>query len=461
MKLFSPQIYKARRASLLEKIDNGLILFIGNNEAPMNYADNHYRFRQDSSFLYFFGLNLPGMAATMDTATGEICLYGDDFSVTDIIWMGPQPKMRELSEQVGVSTYKKRDELTNVLKNYKGHVHYLPPYRFDTQIRLSEQLGFFVNKVPQKASKELVQAVVSIREIKSAEEIEQMTQAVNISGEMHKSAMKAISKGMYEYEVVAKIYETAKTHNSYLAYPAICTINGQTLHNHFHGNVLKEGQLFLNDSGAENEMCYSGDITRTAPVSGKFTNKQKEIYNIVYKMIEDCTADLKPGKQYRESHLQSNSIMLQGLKDLGIVKGDVDTMVQEGVGGLFMPHGLGHQIGMDVHDMEDLGENLVGYDHSTERSTQLGLKSLRLGKPLQENFVITVEPGLYFIPDLIEQYKAEGTFKEFVNYDKLTAYYDFGGIRIEDDVLITADGPQVLGEHIPKTIEEIENIMQG
>lgn len=461
MKLFSPQIYTARRASLLDKIKDGLILFIGNNEAPMNYADNHYRFRQDSSFLYFFGLNLPGLAATLDTATGEICLYGDDFSVTDIIWMGPQPKMRDLSEQVGVNTYKKRDELTNVLKNYKGNVHYLPPYRFDTQIRLSEQLGFFVNKVPQKASKELVQAVVSIREIKSAEEIEQMTQAVNISGEMHKNAMRSIASGMYEYEVVAKIYETAKSNNSYLSYPAICSVNGQTLHNHFHGNIMKDGQLFLNDSGAENEMCYSGDITRTAPVSGKFTNKQKEIYNIVYNMIEDCTAGLTPGKKYRESHIEANKIMLQGLSDLGIVKGDIDTMVEEGVGGLFMPHGLGHQIGLDVHDMEDLGENLVGYDHSVERSKQMGLKSLRLAKSLKEGFVITVEPGLYFIPDLIEQYKAEGTFKEFVNYDKLTAYYDFGGIRIEDDVLITAEGPKVLGDHIPKTIEEVENTMQS
>lgn len=461
MKLFAASTYIDRRQRLLSKVESGLIIFIGNNEAPMNYADNHYRFRQDSSFLYFFGINLPGMAATMDTSTGEVVIYGDDFTVTDIIWMGNQPKLADLGAQVGVSKIASSEDFKEVLKSQKGPVHYLPPYRFDTQIMLSKYLGIFTNKVSQKASKELIKAVVSIREIKTPEEIEQMTEAVNISGKMHKAAMRTVAEGKYEYQVVSKIYEAAMTENAHLSYPAICTVNGQTLHNHYHGNMMKKGQLLLNDSGAENEMAYSGDITRTCPVDGKFSQKQKEIYLIVSKMIDDCITNLKPGKTYNTSHQEANVVLLEGLKDLGLLKGDVSTMLEEGVGGMFMPHGLGHQIGMDVHDMEDLGEQLVGYGDNMTRSTQLGLKSLRLAKELKEGFVITVEPGIYFIPDLIEKLKAEGAFKEFVNYDKLKAYYNFGGIRLEDDVLITSDGSEILGDLIPRSIEDVESLMQN
>lgn len=261
-----------------------------------------------------------------------------------------------------------------------------------------------------------------------------------------------------EYEIVAEILRTVKMQNAELSYPIILSVNGQTLHNHFHGNQMHAGQLMLNDSGAETEMYYAGDITRTYPVSGKFTTQQKDIYEIVLKMEVDSIEAMKPGVSYRDIHLHANRILIEGLKGLGLLQGDVDTMVSEGVGGMFMPHGLGHAIGLDVHDMEDLGEQYVGYKEGLERSTQLGLKSLRFAKELETGNVLTVEPGCYFIPELISKYKEEGKFKEFVNYSRLESYLQFGGVRIEDNVLVTENGHQILGNPIPKTVAEIENI---
>jgi Xaa-Pro aminopeptidase len=275
---------------------------------------------------------------------------------------------------------------------------------------------------------------------------------------MHIAAMRATQVGKKEYEIVAELYGTAKRLGGELAYPAILSINGQTLHNHYHGNELTSGRLVLNDSGVELEMGYCGDITRTFPVDKKFTQQQREIYEIVLEMEELVIESLKPGIQYRDCHIASNRLMLNKFKDLGIVNGDVEEMLEAGVGGMFMPHGLGHMIGLDVHDMEDLGEKFVGYNKDIERSAQMGLKSLRLAKELAEGFVITVEPGIYFIPQLIDKLKADKQYLDFVNYDKLEQYRDFGGIRIEDDILITKDGYQVLGEHIPKTVAEIEDL---
>jgi len=306
----------------------------------------------------------------------------------------------------------------------------------------------------------LIQAVIAQRSIKTAEEILQMTEAVNITRQMHITAMKSTSVGKMEYEVVGKILETMHAHNAELSYPVIFSVNGQTLHNHYHGNKMQAGQLAINDSGCETEMGYAGDITRTIPVSGKFTQKQKDIYETVLEMEISSIENLKPNLKYRDVHLHANKILLTNLKSLGLVTGNVEDMLTQGVGGLFMPHGLGHMIGLDVHDMEALGENHVGYRDGLERSTQLGLKSLRLAKELEAGHVLTVEPGCYFIPELITKYKAEGKFKEFVNYSKLEDYLDFGGVRIEDNVLITESGYEILGEAIPKTIDEVEEIMK-
>ncbi len=463
MKLFSAKTYIDRRKQLKNTVDSGLILLLGNDEASMNYTDNHYRYRQDSSFLYYFGLNQPGLNALIDIDNDQEIIFGDEFTLDDIIWIGQQETLQSKANKVGITKVNPSAHFESTIKVAQKSgkaIHYLPPYRHDNLLKLSQWLSTPTTQIKIGASVELIKAIVKQRSIKSAEEVVQMTEAVNITKEMHVNAMKSIAAGKYEYEVVSEIYRTAKANNSYLAYPAIFSINGQTLHSHYHGEIMKEGRLVLNDSGAENAMCYSGDITRTAPVSGVFTDKQKEIYNIVLEMEESSIQSLKPGIQYRDIHLASNKLMLNRLSELGLVKGDVNEMVSLGIGGLFMPHGLGHQIGMDVHDMEDLGEQFVGYRDGLSRSTQLGLKSLRLAKELEEGFVITVEPGLYFVPDLIEKWKAERKYTDFINYEKLKEYYDFGGVRIEDDILITASGPQVLGDRIPKTVDEVEETMR-
>lgn len=456
MKLFSTETYKNRRNNLKKAIGKGQILFLGNNEAPMNYTDNTFRFRQDSSFLYYFGINLPGLSALIDIDNDQEIIFGHEFSMDDIIWIGPHERLASLASKVGVEKTISPTEIGKYIS--KDTLHFLPQYRFDNQIFISEILNQKTNEI--KPSLELIKAVVAQRSIKTQEEIIEMASAVNITREMHIAAMKATATGKMEYEVVGKILETMHAHNAELSYPVIFSVNGQTLHNHYHGNKMLAGQLAINDSGCETEMGYAGDITRTMPVSGKFTQKQKDIYETVLEMEVSSIESLKPNLKYRDVHLLANKILLTNLKSLGLVTGNVEDMLTEGVGGLFMPHGLGHMIGLDVHDMEGLGENYVGYRDGLERSSQLGLKSLRLAKELESGHVITVEPGCYFIPELISKYKSEGKFKEFVNYSKLEEYLDFGGVRIEDNVLITESGYEILGEAIPKTVEEVEETMR-
>lgn len=455
--MFSTQTYIERRNALKRTVGSGLILIMGNEEAPMNYHDNTYRYRQDSSFLYYFGISLANLAAVIDVDSGEEIIFGDEFSMDDIIWVGPQPTLADQARKVGVYRTGAYSKLADKLAKAKK-VHFTPPYRYENKFKLSEWLSIPVNQLKEKASVDLIKAIIAQRAYKSAEEIVQMEEAVNICREMHIAAMKETRAGRKEYEIAAVIHGKALEFGGDLAYPIIFSVNGQTLHNHYHGNTMTEGRLALNDSGAENGMFYAGDITRTIPVSSKFTEKQKEIYNTVLKMELSAITALKPGIQYKEVHLLANRILLEGLSDLGFLKGNIDEMLAEGVQGLFMPHGLGHAIGLDVHDMEDLGENYVGYRDGLERSTQLGLKSLRMAKELEEGYVITVEPGLYFIPELIDKWKSEKKFTHFINYDKLEQYKDFGGVRIEDNCLITADGQKTLGKPIPKTIEEVEDL---
>ncbi|MCP9755135.1 aminopeptidase P family protein [Lacihabitans sp. CCS-44] len=456
MKLFSAETYKNRRNNLKKNIVKGKILFLGNNEAPMNYTDNTFRFRQDSSFLYYFGINLPGLSALIDIDNDQEIIFGHEFSMDDIIWIGPHESLASLAQKVGVEKTISPAEIDKYIN--KNALHFLPQYRFDNQIFIAELLNQKTNEL--KPSLELIKAVVSQRSIKTHEEIVEMTKSVNVTREMHVTAMKATAAGKMEYEVVGKILETMHAHNAELSYPVIFSVNGQTLHNHYHGNKMQAGQLAINDSGCETEMGYAGDITRTIPVSGKFSQKQKDIYETVLEMEVSSIESLKPGLMYKDVHLSANKILLTNLKTLGLVTGNIEDMLEEGVGGLFMPHGLGHMIGLDVHDMEALGENYVGYRNGLDRSTQLGLKSLRMAKELEAGHVITVEPGCYFIPELISRYKTEGKFKEFVNYSKVEEYLDFGGIRIEDNVFITETGHQILGEAIPKTREEVEEIMR-
>lgn len=455
--MFSVQTYTERRNALKRAVGSGCILIMGNEEAPMNYHDNTYRYRQDSNFLYFFGISLAGLSAIIDVDSGEEIIFGNEFSIDDIIWVGPQPTLAEQARKVGIYRTESPEKLPQRLKK-ASKVHFTPPYRYDNMIRMSEWLSIPTPQLKEKASVDLIKAIVALRSIKSDEEIVEMEHAVNITREMHIAAMQQTKAGMKEYEIAAMIHAKALEGGGELAYPIIFSINGQTLHNHYHGNTMPEGRLIINDSGAENSLFYAGDITRTFPVSKKFTEKQKEIYNLVLKMETESIAALKPTIQYRKIHLSANKIMLEGMKDLGFLHGNVDEMLAEGVQGLFMPHGLGHAIGLDVHDMEDLGEKYVGYRSGLERSTQLGLKSLRLAKELEAGNVLTVEPGIYFIPELIDKWKAENKFSNFINYSKLENYRDFGGIRIEDNCLVTPTGSKTLGNPIPKTIEEIEEL---
>jgi Xaa-Pro aminopeptidase len=461
--MFEKDIYSERRKKLRESFKSGVILFLGNNESPMNYPGNPYPFRQDSSFLYFFGLDKPGFIGLIDIDEGKDYMFGLDFSVDDIIWMGPQPTVRELAQEVGVSntgTPVQLNEQINGLITAGRKIHYLPPYRADTVLQLEKMLGISNTCVNNYASLELIQAVVALRSVKSEVEIEQIEEALKISSEMYKIVMEMARPGIYEREICGRIEGVVSSAGNYISFPVILSINGETLHNHYHGNLLKKNDLLVVDSGAQSPEYYASDITRTFPVGGSFTPEQRDIYQIVLDSQLAAIKSMKPGATYREIHLQTASIIASGLKEMGLMKGSLEAAVSQGAHALFFPHGLGHMMGLDVHDMENLGEDYVGYDDTIQRSSQFGLAYLRLAKELHPGFVVTVEPGIYFIPALIDQWKAENKLKDFINYEKVESFKNFGGIRIEDDVLITNNGRRVLGEPIPKEINEIEEIME-
>ena len=461
--MFEKQVYISRRKRLLEKVDDGVILLLGNSEASCNYLDNQYQFRQDSTFLYFFGLDHPDLAAVIDTATGEEVVFGNDVTIDDIIWMGPQPLISERAAEAGVAKTapfaKLADCLQEALK--KGRkVHYLPPYRNHNKILLHKMLGIDLDALKAGASVPLIKAVVSLRHAKEPCEIAEIDKACNLGYTMHVTAMKMMRLGMKEQEVVGIMEGVCRSGGVMTSFPIILSQHGETMHNHRHDATLVDGKLCVVDAGVEIESHYCSDHTRTLPTGGKFTQKQKDIYNIVLAANDYAREAAFPGVTYREVHLGAAKIIVQGLKNLGLLHGDVDEMVAAGVQGLFMPHGLGHNMGLDVHDMEDLGEDYVGYDPDQTRAKQLGLGSLRMARRLVPGHVITDEPGIYFIPALIEKWKGEGHNAQFIHFDKLESYYDFGGIRLEDDLLVTSKGARILGaKRIPITVEEIENTM--
>lgn len=461
--MFKTEVYTQRRDSLRKRIGGGLALFPSNNESPMNYPDNTYHYRQDSNFLYFFGLDQPGPAGVIDFDTGEDILFGDDVGIDEIIWMGELPSMKSLGEQVGVSNIQPGSALGDYIREamQKGRkVHYLPPYRADTLLELAALMGQSHDEIGSGASMELIRAVIALRSIKEPEEIEEISKAIDITREMHIAAMKMAHPGIYEREIAGRIEGIALSHGTSAAFPIILSMDGQTLHNHYHGNLLKEGRMMVTDAGAETVNHYAGDITRTVPVGGKFSQRQKEIYEIVLRAENQAIEGIRPGVPYRDIHLDAARIIARGLKDLGLMKGNVEEAVEAGAHAMFFPHGLGHMMGLDVHDLEGLGEDHVGYSDTIKRSEQFGTAYLRLGKELQTGYVLTVEPGIYFIPALIDLWKSEGRFREFINYDKAESYKDLGGIRIEDDVLVTDTGHKVLGKPIPKSIPEVEETMR-
>ena len=461
--MFNREIYIERRRKLATSVKSGILLFLGNSEVGFNYPSNTYTFRQDSSFLYFFGLDEPDLAAIIDAESGEEIIFGNDVTMDDVIWMGPQPKMSDKAAHVGVSKVMAADYLEEYLKKAvkSGRkIHFLPPYRDANKIFLNNILGIPFSEMKAQASIEFIKGVVTLREIKQDVEIAEMEDASNIGYTMHYTAMKMLREGMIEQELVGVMEGISHSQGPMTSFPIILSQNGETLHNHTHHQILTNGRLLVIDAGAENRNHYASDFTRTLPVSGKFTQQQQDIYTIVSQANNLAIGMVKPGISYREVHKAALRLMAQGLKNVGLMKGDIDEAVEQGAVALFMPHGLGHQLGLDVHDMEDLGENYVGYDDKYVRSTQFGLASLRMGKELKKGHVITVEPGCYFIPALIDKWRSEGINKVFINYKALESYYSFGGIRLEDNVLVTERSCRLLGSgRLPVTVEEVEKAM--
>lgn len=460
--MFDKNTYTNRRKSLHNKGLKGVGLILGNVESPMNCRDNTFHFRQDSSFLYFFGLDFPGLAGVIDFDSGDDYIFGNDVDIEDIIWMGSQVSLKENSKKAGIensASFSKLFEFITSAVQQGRKVHFLPPYRGENKIMLEKLFGISALRIQDYASLQFIKAVIDIRSIKEPAEIIEIEKACATGYEMHVTAMKMAQPGMWEQKIAGTIEGIALAGGGMTSFPIILSQHGETLHNHDHSQILKEGNLMLTDAGAESLLHYASDFTRTVPVGGKFTQKQREIYEIVLAANNRGQELTKPGITYLSVHLAVAEVIASGLKDLGLMKGDVKEAVKNGAHAMFFPHGLGHMMGLDVHDMEDLGQIYVGYDDEISPVDQFGTAYLRLGRKLQSGFVITNEPGIYFIPALIDKWKSEKINNEFINFDKVNEYRDFGGIRLEDDILVTETGSKLIGDRIPITPDEIEEIV--
>ena len=462
--MFDKEVYIARRQTLVSLMaatapegKRGIAAFLGNVDAPAQYKANGYKFRQDSTWLYYFGIAEPRFAAILDLDAGTATLYSDDYEIDDIIWTGPMPSVASLAERVGIAAsapYAAFDEAVKAAQTQGRPVHIIPPSRYYNTLKM-KTLGL------TEPSVALIRAIVSMRLVKEDREIALLDAACDLGQQMHVIGRDAIRVGVVEQEIVGRMEGFALAKGWGVSFPTILTQHGEIFHNHSHDCIIEPGRLMVIDAGVESNEGYASDFTRSYPTSGRFTPKQRDIYTLVYECNEAAFAMIRPGVAYRDVHLSVARRMLEGLKAIGLVEGDVDEMVAAGVAGLFMPHGLGHNMGLDVHDMEDLGEDLVGYGDDQKRSSQLGLGSLRMARRLVPGNVITDEPGIYFIPALIEKWKADGTNAAFVRFDRLKDYYDFGGIRLEDDVLVTADGARRLGPNrLPIAPDDVEAAMK-
>ena len=461
--LFSKDTYTGRRRQLRELVGSGLILIFGNNESPMNCPVNTYKFRQDSSFLYFYGQHRDGLVGAIDADTGEETLFGDEIDIDDIVWYGAVTSVTEMAAECGVAKAapmaRLADAVSAAVKSGRT-VHFLPPYRFDTQIQIMDLLGIHPSKQREAASLPLIKAVVKLRSKKSAGEIEELERAAAIGYEMHTAAMRLCRPGVTELFIGGKLDGIAASLGSIVSFPSIVSTHGEILHGYPSPRQLEAGRLLLVDAGAETLEHYCSDNTRTTPVSGHYTPRQKAIYDIVADCHDLALTKARPGVRWWDVHMDVCRLMTDRLKALGLMKGDTEEAVRAGAHALFLPHGLGHMMGMDVHDMEALGQVYVGFDDETRPSTQFGTNALRFGRRLEEGFVVTDEPGIYFIPDLIDLWRSEGTNADFLCFDEIEKYKDFGGIRIEDDVLITADGCRFLGkDRIPYRTADVERFL--
>ena len=455
----SRNTYLRRRERLKKEVGSGLLLFLGNHEVGMNYADNTYRFRQDSSFLYFFGLDYAGLAAVIDIDENCEIVFGNELTIDDIVWTGTVPTLHERAQQGGIDDTRPMKSLKIYLEKalQRGQqIHFLPPYRGDHQVWLWELLGINPAEQTAKVSEKMIKAIVAQRIYKDEEELRILDDAVDMSTRMHLAAYRTVRPGIHEAEVAAIVEQTCCREGYTLAFPTIATVQGQVLHNHGFIHTLKEGDIFLLDAGAEGPMHYAGDLSSSMPVGKRFTEQQETIYNIHLESFQAAVSMLKPGVPFREAHIAAATKICEGMKSLGLMKGDPEEAARIGAYALFFPCGLGHMMGLDVHDMENLGEEYVGYNDGEVKSKQFGFKSLRLARPLEPGFVFTVEPGIYFIPELIDKWQAEKQFTDFICYDRLGPWRHFTGLRNELDYVITPDGYRQLGT-IPKpmTLPEV------
>ncbi len=468
MATFSKQTYVDRRARLSKAMGSGLLLFLGNGVSSMNYRDNNYPFRQDSTFLYLFGLDYEGLAAVIDVDNNKTIIFGDELTIDDIIWTGVQPTIAEKAAEVGVTETRPMAELEKYIAQALGQkqvMHFVPMYRGYNILWLQHLLGVKVGSTAGDAytlsspvanpSLQLCYELADMRNHKSAEELAEIAKSIDTTVKMHETAMRIVRPGMHEKDINAAIMQVALSEGYFYSFPTIATCHGETLHNHGYVHTLKEGDLLLLDAGAEGNSHYAGDCTTTMPVGKDFTQRQREVYEILYNTYTKATEMIRPGITYRECHVQAWANIAEGLKGLGLMKGDPMEAAEAGAVAMFMPHGLGHMMGLDVHDMENYGEVYVGYPRGAQKDQRFGFRSLRLGRELEPGFVFTVEPGIYFIPDLIDQWRAAGKFTEFINYDKLESFKDFGGMRNEEDWQITANGASRIGRKKPNSIDEI------
>ena len=457
--MFGQTTYRSRREKLRTQVGKGLILLLGNEDSSMNYRDNLYPFRQDSSFLYFFGLDKPGLAGIIDIDNDREVIYGNELTMDEIVWTGPLPSLAEQATAAGVSVTEPVAALSQVLSSARNSgrtIHFLPPYRPENILKLSAWLGIAPHGLREHASVVLIKAVVEQRSIKTAEEVGQIEEAANTTVAMHLAAIKGARDGMTEAELASGLQAIAIAAGGNLSFPTILTVNGQVLHNHYGPTIMREGRIAICDSGAENAMHYAGDMTRTFPVGKRFTTLQRDMYAIVLNAQEAAVKALRPGVLFRDVHSLAARKLMEGLNALGVTRGDPEAAVEAGAHTIVFQCGLGHMMGLDVHDMEDLGEEYVGYTETLKKGTAFGWKSLRLGRALEAGFVVTIEPGLYLIPELMDQYRAEGKYLDFINYDRLEGLRGFGGVRIEEDFLITAEGSRLLGDPLAKTADAIE-----
>ena len=459
--MFDASTYATRRAVLADRLD-GLIVLLGNDNAPMNYPGNVYPFRQDGSFLYYAGLDQPGLALTLDADTGEATLHGHDPTMDDVVWEGPMPGIRERADLAAIERTAPPSALADAVRKAQDsgrEVHVLPPYRGEHTLKLAEMLGVGAGEI--EPSRALIDAVVAQRLVKTPEEVREIERAVGVACEMHEAAMRLARPGTTEAQIAAQMEAIAAGHGGFTSFPLIVTRRGETLHNHATSTVLEEGDLLLHDGGAAAPSRYVSDMTRVSPVGGTFSDRQRAVVEIVVRAEEAALALCAPGRSFREIHDLACRTIAEGLTGLGLMKGDPAEAVVAGAHALFMPHGLGHAMGLDVHDMEGLGEDRVGYGDEATRSEQFGTAYLRFARALQPGHVMTVEPGCYFIGPLVEKWRDEGRHAEFLNYDEIERWVGFGGVRIEDDIVVTESGHRVLGPGLAKTPDEIEAVARG